>query len=95
MSVFFHQFDESLEKIFGIVRTGRRFGVVLDGENRQSFVFDAGNRFVIEINVSYFNFGGQRFCFDGETVIVRGNFNLAARQIFYRLIAAAMSENNL
>ena len=56
--VFFHQFDESLEEIFGIVRTGRRFGMILDGENRQSFVTDSGNRFVIEINVSYFNLGG-------------------------------------
>ena len=81
-----------MEKIFGIVRTGRRFGMILDGENRQSFVPDAGDRFVIEINVSYFNFGGQRFCVNRKTVIVRGNFNTSARQIFYRLIAAAMSE---
>ena len=91
MTIFFHQFDESFKQIFRVVGTGRGFGMILDGENRQSFVPQSGDRVVIQIKVSYLHIIGQTFRFDGETVIVRSNFNFSGCQILYRLVAAAMS----
>ena len=89
---FLHQFDKSPEKIFGIVRSGRGFGMILHRKNRQSFMTQTRNRVVVQVNVRYLDFRRQAFGFDRKAVIMRGDFDFSGRQILDRLVAAAMSE---
>ena len=53
--------------------------MILNAENRQSFVLQARDRLVVEINVRDFDFGGQARGIDGKTVIVRGDFDFSGR----------------
>ncbi len=66
--------------------------MILNGENGQSFMAQTGDGLVIEIDMRNFDCFGQTVRVDGETVIMRGDFDFAGRQIHNRLIAAAMSE---
>ena len=72
--------------------TRRRFGVVLDAENFLFLVAQALDGLVIEIDAVHFHFGRQARGVHRETVILRGDFNAAAGQVFDRLIAAAVAK---
>ena len=66
----FHQSDEALEVVRGIVRPRRGFGVVLDGEDWQALVAHALDAVVVEIEVRHFHVRREAVGGDGETVIV-------------------------
>ena len=50
---------------------------------------------VVEVYVRDFDFGRQRVCLYGESVIVRSDLDVAITEIFYRLVATAMAEHKL
>ena len=62
----------------GVVRPGRGFGVVLDGEDRQPLVPHAFDAVVVEVDVRDFDFRRQAVGLDGEAVVVRGDLDRAA-----------------
>jgi len=74
------------------VRARGGFRVILDGEDRQRPVTQAGDGLVVEIDMGDLDIGRQRVGIDGETVVVRGNFDPASGQVFYGLVAAAVAE---
>ena len=88
----FDQIGELREKITGIVRTGRGFGMILHAEDRQLAMPHSFDRSVVQIDVRDFDFLRQRFGIDRKTVILRSDRYFPAAQIFHRLIAAAMPE---
>jgi len=88
-----HHFHEGLEKIMRIVRAGGGFGVILNAEERQSFVAQAFVGVVVEIEVRDFDFaGGERVRVDAEAVILRSNFDFLREQILNGMIGAVVAE---
>ena len=55
--VFSHRLNKSIEQIVGIVGAWAGFGVVLDREQRQGFVFQSSYGTIVQIEVSNFYFG--------------------------------------
>lgn len=52
----FHQFNEALKVVLGIVRAGRSFGMVLHGDDRQGAMPHSFDALVVEIQVSDLDF---------------------------------------
>ena len=74
------------------MRPGRGFWMILHAEDRQLFVPHSFNRVVVQIDVADLDIFRKRRGIDRESVILRGDRDLATLQIFYRLIRAAMTE---
>ena len=66
--------------------------MILDREDRQGFVSQAGDRLVVEIDVRDLNIGREAVAIDRKAVIVRGDLDLAGGQVFDRLVAATVAE---
>src|ERR1043166_334838 len=66
--------------------------MILDAEDRQLLMPHSFNGVVIQINVRDLNTFWQRVRIDGKTVVLRGDGDFAAAQIFYRLVRAAVPE---
>ena len=81
--------------MFGIMRTGRGFGVVLNAENRKCFVLNSGYRVVVDIHMGNFNAVGKAFAVDRKPMIVRGDLDLVRSKVLDRLIAAAVTKFHL
>src|SRR5437764_10069371 len=93
--LFFDQLGELVEDIGGVMRSGRSFGMILHTENRQFLVTHSFDCAVVQVDVGYFNLGGERLRIHRETMILRGDRHFASMQIFDRLIRAAMTEFQL
>ena len=79
--------------MFGIVRAGRGFRMVLDGENGQRFDAACLRRsWSLRLTCVTSSFGRQAVGLHREAVIVRSDLDVAVAQILDRLIAAAMTE---
>ena len=75
------------------MRAGTGFGVVLHGENRQLLVTQTFDRVVVEVYMRDLHLGGiERIKVDTETVILRGDLDLAGRKVLDRLVGSAMAE---
>src|SRR5256885_3468460 len=88
-----HQINKSLEVMFSVVRTGRRFGMILNRDDGQSRMAHALDTLVVEVDVRHFHFSGQAVGLHRKAVIVRGNLNVAAAKVFDRLATAAMTKD--
>ena len=66
--------------------------MILDAEDRQFFVSHSFDGVVIQVDVAHFDISWQRLGIDRESVVLRGDCDLAALQIFDRLVRAAMAE---
>src|SRR5438477_5526649 len=66
--------------------------MILHAEDWQLLVPHSFDRIVVQIDVTHFDVCRKRLRIDGETVILRGDGDPAALQIFYRLVRATMSE---
>ena len=87
----FHQLDEPVEQVAGVVRAGRRLRVVLHGEGRQVQALQALDDVVVQADVRDAHppvrraeraVAGRRHLavergVDGEAVVVRGDLDLA------------------
>ena len=76
-----------------IMRPRRGLGMILNGNDWQSFVTHAFNALVVEIYVRDFDFGRQAVGFHRKAVIVRGDLDEAITEIFDRLVTAAMTKH--
>ena len=91
-----HHVGELTEQVVRVVRPGRSFGMILHAEKRQRAVAHALVGVVVQIHVRDFDVARrQRIGVDAETVILRGDFDLAGQQIFYRMIRTVMAEFQL
>lgn len=66
----FHQRDEALEVMLGVVWTGRGFRMILNGDYRQRLVAHAFHAAVVKIYVCYFHVSRQAVGQDSEAMIV-------------------------
>src|SRR6185295_10475391 len=90
-----HQRGEALEQIEGVVRAGGGFGVVLDAEGSQIFRREAFARAVVQVDVRRDDALREGIEIDAEAVVLRGDLDLAGREILHRLVRAAMAELQL
>src|SRR3954468_17969682 len=74
--LFVFNFIEKLpEQIVGVVRSGRRFGMVLHREGRPVGMPQYFDRAVVEIQVGDADIGRQRIGIDREPVILGGDLH--------------------
>src|SRR5579872_1138812 len=78
------------------MRPGRGFRMVLHTENRMAAMAEAFERLVVQVDVRKIDFAGvKRIRIDGETVVMRSDFNLTGDFVQHRVIGAAMAELKL
>src|ERR1043165_1439110 len=92
LTTFLNQLRELREEVAGIVRARCGFGMILDAEDRQFAMPHALHGAVIQIDVRDLHFFRQRIRIHRESVILRGDRNLAGSQILHWLIPTAMPE---
>ena len=78
--MFFDQLSELVEKVSGVMRPGRGFGMILHAEDRQFLVTHSFDCAVVQVDVSHFNLGGERLRIHGEAVILRGDRHFPVRK---------------
>ena len=83
------------EQVVAVVRSGGRFGVVLDAERLQLLVADAFNGLIVQVDVSDFGPFRQGVDVEREAVILRGNLDLSGLLVEDRLIRPPMTELQL
>src|SRR6266511_3706171 len=92
----FHDRDETLEQVVGVVRPRRSLRVVLHGEHGQLAVAHALGGAVIEIDVRLHETGllhGLRV--HGEAMVLRGDLDTAGEEILDWMIGAVVTELEL
>ena len=91
-AVLADEVDELAEEVVGVVGAWAGFGVVLDGEDGQGCVADAGDGAIVEVEVGEFvvGVGGDGFGGDCEAVVLAGDFDSALQAA--GLVEAAMAE---
>ena len=86
MAVLINHFTEFVEKVIGVMRSRGGFGMVLYRENRLFPVAQTLARVVVEIDLGGLGLGGRERCrIDRETVILRGDADLAGGQVLGRV----------
>ena len=80
------------EELFGVVRAGGGFGVVLDGEDGVFRRTGAFHGAVIQVDMSDFGIGGEVLAVGGEAVVLSGDFDFTSAQILHGLVASAVTE---
>src|SRR6185312_804606 len=91
--VFLHLLDELAKQVMRVMRSGRRFRVVLHTEHRFRSMAQALYRLIVQVAVSDFDFRiFERIRIDGETMILRGDFHLAGSAVQDGVIGAMMAE---
>ncbi len=68
---------EAIEEVSAIVGAGRGFGVVLHRERLGGLVANTRDRVVVEIAMSNLQAIRQRLFVDRESMVLRGDFDLA------------------
>ncbi len=79
-----------------IMRTRRRFRMILHAEQRQIPMPQTFERLVVQIDVRQFDFTlRQRVRIDCEIMVVRRDLDLPRLQLLHRMIPAVVSELQL
>src|SRR3954466_8074000 len=97
MGFLAEQVHEPVEEVVRVVRTGRRFRVVLDGEGRylqgpQPFDDVVVEAYVADLDRSERGLGDPvRRCIDGEAVVVRRHLDLAGDPVEHRLVGTTVT----
>src|SRR3954447_9731100 len=102
--------EEAIEEIQRVVRSGPGLGVVLHGAARHIEQLEPLDRAVVEVDVAELRRAEVRVPADRlvgldrlravraehrEAVVLRGDLDLAGRQVLDRVVAAAMAEGQL
>ena len=74
---------------------GRSFRVILHTERLQLSMTQTRDRIVVQIEMRYLAAAELALGRNGESMVVRGDFDLAGLKILHRLIAATMTETHL
>ena len=94
--LFGHEFDEIIEEVMRVVRSGRRFRVILHAEYRMAAVTKTFQGLIVQVHVRDLDIGWiERIPVDRESVIVRRNFNSLVDPVEHRVVRAAMTEFEL
>ena len=84
------------EEGIAVVRAGGGFGVILDAEDRQVFVPDAGDGLVVKIVFRYDSAAAfKRFLRRGKAMVLSCDRDDAGLDVLNRLISAAVSKGKL
>ena len=67
----FHQFDETMEMVRGVVRPRRGLRVILNGEDGKLFMTKALDAIIVEVDVGDFDIRRQAFGAHREAVVMR------------------------
>src|SRR5260370_33447560 len=76
----------------GIMRSRRGFRVVLDAKNGPGLVPHAFHGLVVQVDPIHNHVSGQGSRVHRETMVLRGDFHPAGRQILHRLVCAAVAK---
>src|SRR5690348_3937050 len=95
MALLFDRFDETIEEVVDVVRTGARLGVSLETERRAIRQCETLQAAVEERHVSDACVRGKRRGIDGEAVILARDHDAARVQILHRMVRAMMAELHL
>src|SRR5215203_6440241 len=87
-----HQLDEPFKQIFRVMRPRSGLRMVLDGKNRKRFVTQTCYGVVVQVDVRDLDLGRKRTGVNGKSMIVRSDLDLAGREVFDRLVSAAVPE---
>src|SRR2546426_6387197 len=90
-----HQLCEAIEEVPDVVRPGARFGMPLKAERRPIGACEALQAAVEERNMGRSEVRRERVRVDREPVVLAGNDDLSALQIFHRMVGAVMPELHL
>ena len=94
--LFGHEFDEIIEEVMRVVRSGRRFRVILHAEYRMAAVTKTFQGVIVQVHVRDLDVGWiERILVHGEPVVVRCDFNSLAHLVENRVVRAAMPELEL
>src|SRR5215471_10174066 len=75
-----------------VLRTGRSFGMILDGKDRLALDSQAFVGAIEQRDMSDLDSGGKGVRQHGESVVLAGDLHLARGQILDRVIGAAVAE---
>src|SRR5207248_11804338 len=87
-----NQIQEIVEQVIGVVRTWRRFRMILHAEHRPFTVTQSFDSSVVQIQMRHLDIVGQRFRIDREAVILRRDFDLSSLQLLHRMVRASVTE---
>src|SRR5438445_819107 len=90
-----HQLCEAIEEVPDVVRPGARFGMPLKAERRPIGACEALQAAVEERNMGGLEVRRERVRVDREPVVLAGNDDRSALQIFHRVVGAVMPELHL
>src|SRR5262245_28389757 len=91
-----HQIKKLFEQVVRVVRTGRRFGMILNAESRYRTMFETFDSVVVQVDMRDRHIVQvQAVRIHSKTVILRRYFDLVAFQIHDWMIPAVMSELEL
>src|SRR5512141_1904620 len=85
-----HQLDKSVEQITHVVRSGAGFGVSLKAEGGRVGARDALQRTVEQRNMGAANIRGERRCIHRKAVVLAGDRNASAVEVFHRMVGAVV-----
>ena len=89
-------FDEAVEQVTCIVRSGTGFRVILNRKDRHVFMPKSLKCAVVEVDVGRFTAClFETFGFHRKAVVLAGDFHLSGVQVLHRLIAATVAEFEL
>src|SRR5256885_4681311 len=90
-----HQLCEAIEEVPDVVRPGARFGMPLEAERRPIGARETLQAAVEERNVGGLEVRRERVRVDREPVVLAGNDDRSALQIFHRVVGAVVPELHL
>ena len=88
-----HQFDKLFEQIGGVVGSGGRLGMILNGEDRKIPVAHPFQSSIVQVDVCQFDFVPvQGVRIKRETVVLGGDLDFSGVEFPNRLICSPVSE---
>ena len=89
--------DEVIEQIPAVVRSRRRFGVILNRKGGPVLQPDAFDRIVIQIDMRDLDVGSLPDCpgIDAEAVILRRDLTTPSNKVLYRMVEPPMAVMHL
>src|SRR5580700_1565487 len=90
--VIFDQLDEIIEQIPAVMRSRRRFRMVLNGKGRPVLQPDSFDRLVVQVDMRDLHIGSipYRLRINPEPMILRGDLTTPRNQVLYRMIKPSM-----
>ncbi len=93
MAVEFHHPNKISKKILGVMRSRRRFGMILHGEDGEPLVSHPLRSTIVEIDLGQFDLLWiERLRVDTEAMVLGGDHHPTRSQIFDGLVRTSMTK---